>query len=260
MRCVISCMALPELPPLAWGDPPPRFIQWPGEATGGHPDWMRAADKLRSPPYRKGRLLPALLRRYGVPTDVQVAVIGFSAGSNSGCRELLRNADDRAQIDACFQVDGLHAMRHPKPRSSAPRDQFVSYAGQVAMVVEYAGTAASGGRLHVQTSSQVASPNPRANFATWEMMPLIEPLAEEQVPPRLRVKAQLPPGFPNRTNHRELRKNEPYPRPIALAGLGNFLQLYYPGRDKRAHQLQAWVVAHDLIRELLLPRWKKQEV
>lgn len=258
-KVVISCMALAELPDLDWGPDAPGFIQWSGAATGGHPDWSKPADQMRKGGWRKGRMLPTLLARYGFDAESRVALVGFSAGANSGVRELLRNAEDRAQIDAVFQVDGMHPLRRPRPKTSAAKDQFAAYPQQVEFLAEYAADAAAGGKLYVQSTSQVGTPSPGV-FATWEAMPLLEAIAEEATPPRMQTAPAVPGGFPNATNHARLDRGEPYPRPMAVAGLGNFVQLHYSGAGKRAHQLQAWIVAPDMIREFLAPRWKRGEV
>lgn len=252
---LISCMALAKLPDLDWPSEP-GFIQWAGAATGGHPDWSKPADQLREGKWRQGRLLPRLLKRFGMAADARVAAVGFSAGSNSGLRELMRNAEDRAQIDSVFAVDGFHPMRHPRPKSSAPRDQFAAYDQQIGFLADYAASAAHGGKMYVQTSSLVATPNPGV-FATWEAMPLLYQLAMDQVPPRMQAPPNLPASFPGRTTSHKLKDGEPYPLPRATKGNADFLQLYYDGAGPRAHKLQAWVVAPDLIRELLLPRWKR---
>lgn len=254
---LISCMALAQLPDLF--NKAPGFLQWAGQATGGHPDWQKPADSMRKGAWRKGRLLPTLLGMYGFPKDARVAAVGFSAGSNSGLRELTRNEEDRAQIDTILAVDGFHPMKHPNPKGSGAAQQFAAYDQQIAGIAEFAITAAHGGKVYAQTSSQVATPNPGV-FATWEAMPLLHDLVLDQVPARLHSPAALPSGFPNRTSDPKLKTGETYPKPLAVAGNANFVQLYYPGAGKRAHQLQAWIVAHDLVRELLAPRWNTGEV
>lgn len=255
---LISCMALATLPG-GWLGQTPRFLQWPGETSGAHPDWTSAADRLRKGAHRKGRLLPSLLAHYRMPTDARCAVVGFSAGSNSGCHELLRNSEDRDQIDAVCQIDGWHPMRRISPRSQATRDAFLAFDDQVEPLLDFANAVgASADRVYVQTTSQVASPN-RGVMATWEAMPFLEILAVDSVPTRLRTPPGVPLGFPHRATHPKLKRGEPYPRPMAQAGVGGFSQLYYTGATKRAHQLQAWIVAQDVVREFVIPLWKAKE-
>lgn len=150
-KVVISTMALGVLPP-DWGGW--KLIEWAGKPGGGAPGWSDYAASLRD--RTTGRLLPNLLRNYNLAPDSMVVGVGFSAGSNSGLRELLRNEGDREQIAAAVGIDGAHWNQ--KKKGAITPDQFWDWKGEAGPFDQMAQLAARTGKPFVATASQVAAP------------------------------------------------------------------------------------------------------
>jgi len=254
---VISCWALKSLPDSAsLLEHEPALFEWsPGTGT-----WGKAADAIRAPPWRKGRLLPALFKRYerflGFDLDgaSRIAVFGFSAGSNSGVRELLRNPEDRARIDFVAAVDGLHPNIKPDrlgtPLNLAtPRDYFADWNAELEPFAAMAERAARHETMMIATASQVV-PLGKYNAKTELALDALVADVSSRV---AFVDPYIVPGFP--TDRAEIRAGERHPVPVRGDGLGNFVCFWYSGSDKRAHVLQAQAVVPDIFRDYLVPSW-----
>jgi len=258
---IISCMAVPTLPtgPGQRWEEPPQLIEWAGTAKPGHhPGWSSEADKLREAPWRKGRLLPNLINRFrrylgfGFDDVRRIAAVGFSAGANSGLRELLRNPEDRERIDFVASIDGLHPNRAITP-SGGPDGQVASWASEMAPIAEYALLAAKGRRGAVYTASSVPAPSSR-HYATREALWLLQRWLISRLPASDLVAPRVPTPFPA-TDRSAYVDAADYPRPDAITGVAEYVAPLYPGGDKQAHRLQARVVVPDVFRSFLIPRW-----
>ena len=258
---IISCMALRKLPDwLPWAGLAPQLLEWPGVPTeSGHPSWQRAARAMRD---ADGRLLPTLLRRYsaflghGLDDAGRIAALGFSAGSNSGLRELLRHPEDRARIDFVGAVDGLHPTlrvpRHSVRRfADDPTTLYADWQRQMGPFAETALSAAYGAGVIVATASEVIPASPQVAPTATALASLYAHVARQVQATAPAVPATYPP----RASSPELRAGELYPTPTQIRGAGDFVALWYPGGDRRAHELQAWVVVPDLLRAWLVPAW-----
>jgi hypothetical protein len=228
----------------AWPAPPaPRLVEWSGEVKPGsvHPTWAPLASRLRD---ASGQLLPALLRAWGAQPN-RIAVCAFSAGSNSGLRELLRSEADRERIDAAFSIDGLH------PQIAAD-GSFVD-PSQVNGLRAYMARAAAGRALFALTASAVAAPGASIGQSADVLRRLITETAEARgleppappmawrsvAPPPAALAAQLEPlGI------------------VDAASVGGLSAWWFTGSDAAAHIRQANAVQPLLIRELLVPRWR----
>jgi hypothetical protein len=256
---LISCMGVKRMPDwLPWADAPPALLEWPGVPTAsGHPSWKGAARRLRD---SDGALLPRLLATYRrfLGFDLsgvnRIAVVGFSAGSNSGVRELLRSPLDRARIGFVAAIDGLHPMfRHRRIRTGQtdPEQLYADWSGQMGPFADYALLAAEDqGAAMVCTASQVrASPSVAPSYlALSSLYQWIAARSSAAGP-------WLPPAFPPRQSSPVLRAGEAYPTPIDVQGARRFVAAWYPGQTPRAHELQAWVVVPDVLRSFLVPLW-----
>jgi hypothetical protein len=159
-KFIISMMGLRSAPP---GFEDWKIIEWPGEGPG-HPSWFQKAARLR----RNGRLLPVLMEQFQIPADAEIGAVGFSAGSNSGMREILRDSADRKRLSFAVAADGFHAaIKDPRARTDDPRTWFFAFNEQVAPFANAALEAAKGGTPFVQTASTVAAPN--KTMATSEL-------------------------------------------------------------------------------------------
>lgn len=190
----------------------------------------------------------------------RIAVVGFSAGSNSGIRELLRSPLDRARISFAAAIDGLHPMwaqrrirrSDEEPAPLTPEERFADWPGQMEPFAAYALDAAQNqGGAMVITASQVAASSRKVAASSQALAYLWEWVAS-----RVGLPGPTVPGpFPPRSSSPKLRAGEPYPVPFATDGARSFVGLWYPGRDRRAHALQAWIVAPDILRAFLVPLW-----
>lgn len=137
-----------------------RVIEWPGIVPAGkvHPRWDGLASSMRD---SEGRLLPALLRKYGLKNARRIGVVGFSAGSNSGLREFLRHPKDRAALSFAVAADGIHAMLRPgvNPKANAlSTTDYADFQSQMGPVFEMAKQAGQGGAPMVITASAIERP------------------------------------------------------------------------------------------------------
>lgn len=264
---LISCMGLRRMPDwLPWAGDPPKLLEWPGAPTpGGHPSWKAAARSLRD---SDGAMLPTLFKRYRrfLGFDLagvnRIAVVGFSAGSNSGVRELLRSPLDRSRISFAAAIDGMHPMLAPRRvrrqfGDEDPADHYADWAGQMGPFAEFALEAAEDqGNAFVATASQVRPPSGSSVAPSYlALSSLFQYVATRSGSRAL----WLPNTYPPRDSSPALRDGEAYPRAVNIEGAGRFAALWYAGSDKRAHQLQAWVVAPDVLRAFLIPLWGGEE-
>lgn len=153
-KVIISTMAGAgdHLPPdwAGW-----KSFEWAGKPNGrGGTGWSDYAAALRD--RTTGRLLPNLLKNYRMSPDSMVVGVGFSAGSNDGLRELLRNEDDRKQMVAAVAIDGAH-WNQKKKGATDPND-FWDWKGEAGPFDQMAQLAAKTGKPFVATASQVAGP------------------------------------------------------------------------------------------------------
>lgn len=250
-------MGLRRLPDwLPWpGGKSPALLEWPGASTpSGHPSWKKAARALRD---GDGAMLPTLFRRYRrfLGFDLQdagrIAVVAFSAGSNSAVRELLRSPLDRARLSFVAAVDGMHPMLSGAV-TEAPEGNYIDWPGQMGPLAAFALDAAQNeGPAFVCSASQVPASSSRVAPSMLAMASLSS-YVTQRLPPG---GPWMPPAYPPRSSSPKLRAGEPYPVPFAVGGAKRFACLWYPGADKRAHELQAWVVVPDLLRAFLIPLW-----
>jgi hypothetical protein len=256
---IISCAGLRRVPSgLPWAGEPPILLAWPGVPTpSGHPSWKAAARELRG---SDGAMLDRLIGRYRrfIGADLsgisRIAVVGFSAGSNSGVRELLRSPLDRARISFVAAIDGLHPMlarRRVRAAETDPTANYADWPGQMAPFAEYGLLAAEDqGAAMVCTASGVSASRQVAptGVALASLYQWIAAHSSATGP-------WLPPEFPPRESAPALRAGEQYPTPSIVQGARRFVAMWYQGRTARAHELQAYVVAPDVLRAFLVPYW-----
>jgi hypothetical protein len=260
-------MGIAQLPAGVKWDRPTKLLLWSGAPTpSGHPSWNTAATKLRTPSPGwppSGRLLPALIDSFKRYTGVSyedagnIGCLGFSAGSNSGVRELLRNAQDRERLSFVAAIDGLHPNLIP-----GTADRFADWRREMGPFEDYAVRAARGLAKMVCTASQVAQPSP-TNASTRRALQQLEVNVRQLVPASMRrggpYFTTFPPIFGARGGQLGaspyLKPGEAHPLPDVAENVGNFGALYYPGTDKRAHQLQGTVISDDVITSAALPEW-----
>lgn len=252
MDLVISCMALPKPPPGVTFADPLRVLHWmPPTTPGKHPSWTPQADQLRAPPYRKGRLLPALCSHYGIDLAKvnRVAAFGFSAGANNGLRELVRNPEDRERLDCLFSVDGLHPNLRPAPLGDGPRARYAAWDIEMEPLADFATAAAYGERLAIFTASDVAAPS-KVNAKTAAAL---RDLADDV---RARTKAAgLPPWTGPLIPSGTFPSSPSSPRPVAELGSRGLGFFWYEGKDAAAHIAQGKQVTADLWRDFLVFAW-----
>ncbi len=222
----------------------PRLVEWSGEAQPGsvHPTWQHLGDRLRD---SSGRLLPALLRQWGAEGARRIAVVGFSAGSNSGLRQLLWNAEDRARIDACFAIDGIHPAVNAAGAVLDPR--------QLEGLRAFCGAASAGQRLAVVTASNVAAPSGAGKTADG-LRALADYCAAARgvatpAPPLAWLGTSPPLDGSLVTQAQALGL-------VDAAQIGDFSAWWFSGNDAAAHIRQANQVLPLLMRGLLRPRWQ----
>jgi hypothetical protein len=250
---VISMFAGERIPSGVPFATPPRVMQWQPPITGaGHPSWTGEADKLRAGAYRKGPLLPNLLRRYGMKLDDvgRICVLGFSAGSNNGVRELLRSDDDQRRIDVVLAVDGLHPNLAVSPKAP-PRGAYADWQAEMEPFAAFASRASLGAGAMVATASQVAAPS-KGNAQTARALADLELDVVDRLPAGAELgPTLLPEDFPT--------SGDPL-KPITRHQVGSFAALWYAGSDKTAHILQGTAVVRDLWRDVLSRRWSPETV
>lgn len=140
-----------------WPGTKPALIEWPGyfSKPGAHPSWESVAEPLRD---GSGQLLPNLLRKYGQPSPRRIAVIGFSAGSNSGLGQLLKHPADRAMVDFVGSFDGIHVYTGTTPPPPADPLAYFKYREQISPWYDVMLAGARGEKGVVVTASDVAPP------------------------------------------------------------------------------------------------------
>lgn len=252
---VISCMALAKIPSGVNFAKPPRILHWmPPTTPGKHPSWTPQADAWREPPYRKGRLLPELCSRFGIDFDAveRIAAFGFSAGSNNGLRELLRNVDDRQRFSAVFAVDGLHPNLRPVPLGTGPRARYAAWDAELEPFADFATAAAFGERLAVFTASDVAAPsklNGKTADVTRDLVLDVRDRTNAAGLPPWTGPLEPAGAFPTGTGS---------PKPIDRAGSRGFACYWYAGADAAAHIRQGKLVTADLWRDFLAWLWSPE--
>lgn len=246
---VLSMFAGDKVPPGVPFIRPIRVVQWNPPPSSGHPSWTGEADSLRQGAWRKGPLLPALLRRYAVRLeDVErICVLGFSAGSNNGVRECLRSEDDRRRIDTVLAVDGLHPTLAQRP-GDPPRGGYAAWDQELEPFAAFAERAAFGAAAMVATASAVAAPT-KTNGQTARVLTDLVGDVLDRTSGRELAPALLPDDFPT--------SGDPV-RPDQRADVGSFSALWYPGTDKSAHIAQGTHVVRDLWRDVLSRRWSPE--
>jgi hypothetical protein len=250
-------MALTDLSWWPWARRP-RLIELPG-APGKHPSWAPVAQQLRD---GRGALLPALRRQYQISPNSRIAVVGFSAGSNSGLRALLASALDRVEYDFVGSFDGLHLNIKSPPWPAGVLSRF--FPDQVDGFADYALAAARRQRGMVITSSSVAAPVvsglpvsqtvlAQTAILAWvgEQMQRLAPGAD---PWRAMARAagdiELPAA---RVAELARAGGEPW----SLQTVGNLVCTASPGANEAAHIVQARVFAPVLLRATLAERWRE---
>ena len=223
----------------------PRLVEWSGESQSGsgHPTWQFIGDRMRD---SSGRLLPALLRQWNADGAERIAAVGFSAGSNSGLRQLLWHPEDRARLDAVFAIDGLHPSVNAAGELLDPR--------QLEGLRAYATAAAAGGRLAVATASNVAAPSASSGKTAQMLRELTAAVATARgaaLPaPPLSWLGTSPPPESIVTQAQALGL-------VDAAQLGGFSAWWFSGADAAAHIRQAQNVLPLLLRSYLAPRWRR---
>jgi hypothetical protein len=252
MDLVISAYALNARTwAAAWPDAAtrPRLLEWSGvPGPSGHPSWEAAAKALRA---SDGSILTQLLTRSGLRDVGRIAAVGFSAGANSGLRELLRAPADRARLDAVFSIDGIHALVRDQ---SGAHPAAWSDPTQVDGLYQVMQAAARGQKLAVVTSSNVARPVTCATCAktSWALGRLTASIAADlgrspsSVETFSAVSDPISPALA-----------------AALVALGeteharfsDLWALWFRGDQAADHIRQAHEILPLLIRSLLVPRW-----
>ena len=220
----------------------PAIISWmPRDYSGvGHPDWRPEARQLRG---ADGRIIPALLQRFptvrGAPA--RIAAFGFSAGSNSGLRELLRSPADRGALSFVASVDGLHFLKAYD--GSVFQEDFDPW-------VAYARDAVEGRATCVFTGNNLQAPTV-STTKTPEGMKLIHQAILARVgndaafryPPNLSVMRQFSAYGPPLTN--------------GQGGIGNCYFYEYPGTQAVDHIIQARVIVPRIFNTFLAAAWSQ---
>lgn len=247
---VFSCMAVgkPGLAALDSWPARPGVVEWMPRLTkpGSHPDWKPDGLAFRDPV--TGRVVPRLLQMFGRSEPLRLAAFGFSAGSNSGVRELLRSPSDRESLSFVAAVDGLHAaLSNPVLHvPSNPKSYFLDWKGQMEPFVEYAIQAARGQCTMVLTGNDLAEPAAgltRTPYAIRRLMDYVEsqPDIEEYDQDTARAFADL--GAP---------------LPLQMFGRGKLYCFTYGGTRKEDHIAQAKVVVPRIIDMFLKKLWAKE--
>jgi hypothetical protein len=224
-------------------------IDWMPPATdyraGGHPTWVHDANRLRS---GSGPLIPALLRRYGRPEDSDVLAIGFSAGSNSGLRELLRDPQDREQLVGVVALDGLHSSLKTWVKDApSVRDRYADWTGQMSPFEDYMRRAADGDKLMVATASDVAAPPGGITKTRDAWLDIVTDLANLGVPVH-----PLASSLQETLTGTDGRSVSWFPAPGATLGDRGYV-LFFEGNQARDHVQQAQAVAPWILGKFVLP-------
>lgn len=222
-----------------------HLIEWPGIVPKGsvHPSWGDVHRRFRD---GKGDMIPGLLRHYGVEPDSveRLFLIGFSAGSNSGLRQLLKTANDRARVNYVFSIDGFHANRKPENtwEEGEPRSRYWDWQGEVEPLAAYARQAALGDGVLFASASDVAAPTATTTKTEQAWQDVWEDMVSR---------------VPSKSEYLDGTELASFPDAVSMYGHkdGNALFVRYYGRDPAAHIAQANTVAPYFIREWLIPRY-----
>jgi hypothetical protein len=189
------------------------------------PSWSSKAAQLRV----SGGYLDGILRGYSVDPTAPIVGIGFSAGSNNGLRELVRDVVDRERIAGVIALDGLHwnvwdrALRSPT--------NFKDWKREVAPFAHYAEMAANGVGWMVVTASSVASPGPSLTSTSEALDFLADWVGAEEVEPTI----------------------TPSILPIKQRQVGQFVAQWYPGVTGDMHRYQGGEV-RDVVGSFVLTK------
>lgn len=268
-----------------YGFPDPRFVkfEWPdsmrearkvqfsGHVRPGHvhPEWGPVASALRD---QEGRLLPNLLRKHGLDPDAvrRIGVVAFSAGSNSGLRELLRHPEDRAALTFALALDGLHAARKARGAWHAGDvpSRYFHWRQDVGPWFEAAKTAAHGNGLAlIATSSNVAAPGRGLTKTVEAHRDVLDALSDTgggvpKAGPASRLwqpftgRYDLPAGAPQ---FGSLAGRKDIPRtmtPTDVRAKGRLLMMHFPGSAAVNHVDQAWIMGPWLLRNVADYHWQ----
>ena len=232
-KVVIDMMGLGGLPPewSGW-----KFIEWSGQTQGGgYSSWVPLAQQLRD---SAGRILPNLLRKYGMDPSSAVVAVGFSAGSNNGLRELLRNSEDRKQIIGVLAIDGAHWNVRKVSDTPAIGDYW-DWKGEADPFAQTALEAANGGRPFLATASQVARPG-AALTMTREGLRSVSSWLDSQGASRGPAPAPFNGEIKATVNNREVSKS-----PVDSWSQGNFVVSLWPGNQPADHVWQARAIGRE---------------
>lgn len=224
----------------------PAVIEWAGEAEPGkHPSWVSMVRKLRDP--ATGQLIPRLVAMFRAGEPKRIAAFGFSAGSNSGLRELLRHPKDRAMVSFVGSIDGLH------PTTNWNATALADFDLQVLPFAEYALRAARGEATMVITGNNLAAPT-ATTYQTPQTMRLINQWVVKKLGGTDAVK-----DYP--TNMALIREflSKGGPVPNGVGGIGRAYWFEYPGTQKRDHIEQANIVTPNVVRTFLADAWKSED-
>jgi len=216
----------------------PTIIELQGlTAEGqGHPSW----DWLESKRDPSGRLIPSLLKWYKAGSPERIAIVGFSAGSNSGLRQLLRHPQDREAVSFMASIDGLHPVTSWDGKTLAnPAIQFEPFS-------KYSIMAARSNGYAVFTANNLAPPT----TTTWSTPQAMKAINKEVV-----AKAGNVNDLP--TNMAAIREFLAMggPKPNAMGGIGNCYFFEYPGRTASDHIAQAKTVMPRILEVFLSDAW-----
>lgn len=225
-----------------------RLIEVPGVVAEGHsnPGWSHLSGLKVN-----GSVIRGLLNHYGIKNPRRIAAFGFSAGSNAGLRELLKNEADRQTLSMVAAIDGLHPRLNPYfVEAGDIKDHYQWYDEQVKPFFSYAMRAAMGDTVLVATASNVAAPiindgKVSKTADAWGDIDLMinseysGPL-DNQIYPYQFDTAKIVPDY--------------------VGGVNDFTVFYYPGEGKQAHIDQAQIVGPLILKYILAPYWQDGEV
>lgn len=255
---IISLMAIRDLS--WWPGAKPRLINWvPPAGASGHPSWEAPVNQLRD---SSGAFLPKFLKQFRMEDAERIALVGFSAGSNSGLRACLQNASDRRRLDFVAGFDGIHVGLANKAawKDSEPLSHFIQR-DQIDGYLALMANAIAGSQGMVLTASQVEPAQPsnpayaRISATGQAMSWLLQAAAKDAG--RWRGGDDFSAGndvaMPDYLRQRltelgMLRHQE----------LGQLVMAWFSGNDKAAHILQADTIAPALLQQYLVPRWSSR--
>lgn len=230
-KVVISTMALSTLPGdwAGW-----TLREWAGTPqASGHPGWSDLAASKRN---KAGRVLPTLLREWRLDPDSIVVCVGFSAGSNSGLRELLRNADDRAQIAAAVALDGAH-WNVKATSDNPPKSAYWDWAGEAGPFEAMA----LSGKPFVATASAVGRPGQKLTM-TREGLRSIGSALEAAGIPKTAAPAEWTRALTGTASGQTITR-----APVESWRQGGFVVALYDGARPADHVWQAGAVARNAL-------------